>query len=167
MGMIIAIILYGTTSDRYLRFKQRTNGVSKPEYRLPLMLLGAIVIPIGLFLYGWTAAHHVQWVAPLVGTAMVGFSVILTILPTENYLVDAFELHSASAIAAGVVLRALAGAVLPLAGPPLYEKLGLGWGNSVLGFVAVGFVPVVGLLIRYGERIRKSQGFQQVLQRHS
>ena len=95
---------------------------------------------------------------------MIGFSVILTILPTENYLVDAYETYSASAIAAGVILRALAGAVLPLAGPSLYEHLGLGWGNLLLGFLAVGFVPVVLGLMVFGERVRKSKRFQPRLE---
>ena len=56
------------------------------------MLLGAIILPMGLVLYGWTAAEHLQWVAPLAGTSLIGFSMILTILPTENYLVDALEI---------------------------------------------------------------------------
>lgn len=81
----------------------------------------------------------------------------------ENYLVDVYELYSASAIAAGVILRALAGAALRLAGPPLCDGLGLGWGNSVLGFVAMGFVPVVGLLIKYGEQVWKSPRLERSL----
>ncbi|MCJ1457115.1 hypothetical protein MMC28_007481 [Mycoblastus sanguinarius] len=161
--MVVAIVLYGTTSDRYIKYKQSTEGIMKPKYRLPSMLVGAIVLPIGFFLYGWTAAKQVQWIAPLAGTAMIGFSVILTILPTENYLVDSYDLYSASAIAAGVILRAFAGAVIPLMGPPLYSSLGLGWGNSVLGFIALAFIPAIVLLIRYGERIRKSPRFHRDL----
>lgn len=46
------------------------------------------------------------------------------------------------------------GAVLPLAGPPLYNDLGYGWGNSILGFVALVLVPVPMLFMRFGERIR-------------
>ena len=131
----------------------------KPEHRLLLMLLGATILPIGLILYGWTVAERVQWVAPLIGTALVGFSVILIILPTENYLVDAYDLYSASAIAAGVILRAFSGAVLPLIGPQIYGSLGLGWGNSVFGFIAVAFIPPILALMRYGERIRNNPRF--------
>ena len=131
----------------------------KPEHRLLLMLLGATVLPIGLFLYGWTVAERVQWVAPLIDTALVGFSLILTILSTESYLVDAYDLYSASAIAAGVILHAFSGAVLPLIGPPIYGSLGLGGGNSVFGFIAVAFIPPILALMRYGERIRNSPRF--------
>lgn len=36
----------------------------------------------------------------------------------------------------------------------MYEKLGLGWGNSLLGFVALAMLPVPVLLLKFGERIR-------------
>jgi hypothetical protein len=44
---------------------------------------------------------------------------------------------------------------LPLSGLSLYNKIGLGWGNSVLAFIALALVPVPALFAIYGERIRK------------
>jgi hypothetical protein len=38
----------------------------------------------------------------------------------------------------------------------MYAKLGLGWGNSLLAFVALAFSPVPFVFFTYGERIRKS-----------
>jgi MFS family permease len=150
MGMI----LYGFVSDRYMKYKRATEGRTKPEHRLLLMVLGSIALPVGLLIYGWSAARHVYWIVPIIGTGVVGFSMLLTILPTENYLIDIYEVHGASAVAAGVIMRALFGAMLPLTGPPMYSALGLGWGNSVLAFVTLVFVPILFLLMRYGERIR-------------
>jgi hypothetical protein len=37
----------------------------------------------------------------------------------------------------------------------MYKSLGLGWGNSLLGFLAVAFIPVPALLFRYGKVIRE------------
>ena len=51
-----------------------------------------------------------------------------------SYVVDAFGVYADSAIAATIVVRSCFGAVLPLVGPPLYAELGIGWGNSILGF---------------------------------
>jgi hypothetical protein len=70
------------------------------------------------------------------------------------YLVDAYTRYAASAIAASRVLQSVVGAVLPLAGQPMYERLGLGWGNSVLGFIALVFIPVPWLFFKYGEALR-------------
>ena len=70
------------------------------------------------------------------------------------YLVDAYTRYAASAIAASKCLQSVAGAFLPLAGKPLYDSLGLGWGNSLLGFIAFAFIPVPWLFFRYGEVLR-------------
>ena len=69
-------------------------------------------------------------------------------------------MYAASAIAAVTVLRSLVGALLPIAGPSLYKKLGLGWGNSLLGFIALALIPVPFAFLKYGERIRKDPRFQ-------
>ncbi|TEY46284.1 hypothetical protein BOTCAL_0317g00040 [Botryotinia calthae] len=158
-GNVIAMLLYAMVSDRYIKYKKSQEGHLKPKHRLPLMLLGAIVLPIGLFLYGWSAEKHVHWIVPIIGTAIVGFSFILSILPTENYLVDVHELHAASAVAVCCILRALFTATLPLVGPPLYNRLGLGWGNPLLAFICIAFLPALAALMIYGERMRKNSRF--------
>jgi hypothetical protein len=79
---------------------------------------------------------------------------VLCTTPTETYVVDVFEIHGASAIAAGVIFRAVAGAFLPLIGPPLYQSVGYGWGNSVLAGVAAVFVPPLVLLVACGDWFR-------------
>jgi len=70
------------------------------------------------------------------------------------YLIDAYTLHAASAIAGVVILRSLFGSFVPLAAFPLYRNLGLGWGNSLLGFIALALAPTPILFVRYGERLR-------------
>lgn len=80
-------------------------------------------------------------------------------MPISSYLIDAFTIHSASAIAANTVVRSLVGALLPLAGPSMYEALGLGWGNSLLGFLALAMAPIPILFWKYGERLRTSKKF--------
>jgi len=60
-------------------------------------------------------------------------------------MIDAYTKYAASAIATSSVLRAISAALVPLAGLPLYGKLGLGWGNSLLGFIAIalGGLPLL------------------------
>ena len=155
--MITGVILCALTLDRYLKAARAKHGTMKPEYRLPPMVLGGILIPLGLFLYGWTAEYHVFYIVPMIGTATMGFGFFVTTIPLQAYLVDAYKLYAASAISATLVSRCLVSAVIPLAGPPLYGKLGLGWGNSVLAFIAIALMPIPLLFMKYGERIRKSE----------
>ena len=161
IGMTVGLMSCGRLLDRYVQ-KMKAAGGMKPEHRLPPMILGGLVIPISLFLYGWTAQYRLHWIAPVIGTALLGFGVAATIIPAFSYLVDAFGIHAASAVAANITLRCVTGALLPLAGPPLYQKLGVGWGNSLLGFIALAFAPMPLLLMKYGERIRKSSKYQVV-----
>ena len=79
-----------------------------------------------------------------------------SILPPRSRPTDlVFSIYAASALATNTVIRSIAGAVLPLAGLPMYRALGLGWGNSLLGFIAIGLMPMSIVLLKYGERVRK------------
>jgi hypothetical protein len=70
------------------------------------------------------------------------------------YLVDAYELYAASELAANIIMRSITSAILPLCGLKMYHALGVGWGNSMLGFIAVALIPAPFLILRYGERLR-------------
>ena len=50
----------------------REPGGMKPEYRLPPLKYGGLLLPVGLFIYGWTAEYEVHWIAPIIGTAVMG-----------------------------------------------------------------------------------------------
>ena len=154
IGMMIGILGCRSSLDRYLKYRTSHDGTAKPEHRLPPMVLGGLGLPGGLFMYGWSAAAHGPYMLPIIATGICGCGLTTTTIPASTYLVDAFGIHAASAVAATNALKYAIGAVLPLAGPPLYEHLGLGWGNSVLGFIALGLVPVPLLLMVFGERLR-------------
>lgn len=69
-------------------------------------------------------------------------------------------MYAASATAANAVMRSLMGAVVPLAGPSMYSALGLGWGNSLLAFIALALCLVPLLFKKYGAAIRTHPRFQ-------
>lgn len=160
IGNTIALIFYSLTSDRYvIRQREKKGDAFHPESRLAHLFLAAIILPLGFLLYGWAMAFHVHYIVPLVGTTVAGFSMTLSTLPVETYVVDVYKIHGASVIAAGVIFRANAGAFLPLIGPPLYQSIGLGWGNTVLALIAAAFIPPLGLLMRYGDWFRSRERF--------
>lgn len=192
VGNMAGLVLFGMASDKIVK-RLAKNGEMKPEYRLPPMIPGAFIIPIGcksslfsftpalplsfrcvpsianrmsffwgplVFIYGWTAEKHVHWIVPIIGTGFVGLGLLATFMPIQSYLVDAYTLYASSALAASAIERSLLGGLLPLAGRKMYESLGLGWGNSLLGFIATALCPIPIVLYYYGERIRKSKRFE-------
>lgn len=156
VGSLLGVVGVGAASDRLLKAKSRASGGMKPEYRLPPLVVGSVFMPAGLFMYGWSAQEKVHWIVPIIGTALVGIGTMAVFMCVISYLVDAFTIYAASALAANTVVRSIMGALLPLAGASMYASLGLGWGNSLLGFVALACIPVPSLLLKYGERMRKS-----------
>ncbi|KAI1779150.1 major facilitator superfamily domain-containing protein [Hypoxylon cercidicola] len=155
VGSIIGIGTISITSDQQI--KKRVNedgGKVKPEYRIQLVPIGGILLPAGLFIYGWTAQYHVHWIVPMIGMAVTGTGNMIIFMSLVLYLIDAFPIHAASALASNTFIRSIGGALLPLAGLPMFDSLGVGWGNSLLGFLAVAFVPVPFVLLRYGEQLR-------------
>ncbi|TVY58113.1 Efflux pump radE [Lachnellula cervina] len=156
LGFLVAQVSYARLGDEIMRRMTKKSGSSemKPEYRLPLCIVGGMLVPIGLFWYGWSVEKRIHWIMPIIGTGVMGMGNCLIFVSIQSYSVDAFELYAASALAANTVVRSIMAAVLPLAAPKLYQALGLGWGNSLLAFLALAIIPVPILLLKHGESIR-------------
>ncbi|KGO52911.1 Major facilitator superfamily domain, general substrate transporter [Penicillium expansum] len=132
-----------------------------PENRLIPIIPAMVIFPVGLLLYGWSLHFRYHWIVPTVATVLCGFSLSSSTTPIMNYIVDIFGERSASAVAAVLPLRYVAGAFLPVAAPYMYSTLGYGWGNSLLAFVLLAAVPVPLLVIVQPERMKpltKSSG---------
>ncbi|KAF8433769.1 MFS polyamine transporter [Boletus edulis BED1] len=147
----------GTMDKIYVHLKNKNGGVGKPEFRLPSMFIGTVLLPIGLLITGWTVEAHAHWIAPDIGIALVGAGVILNFQCIQTYIVDGFTLYAASALAAVAFLRSLAGCGFPLFAPAMYSALGYGKGDTVLAVVAIVIgCPAPWVFWRYGERIRNA-----------
>ncbi|KAF4311485.1 Major facilitator superfamily [Botryosphaeria dothidea] len=121
-------------------------------------------MPGGFFWYGWTAHYQVHWILHIIGTSFISMGALMVMMPIQAYLVDAFGPRAAaSALAVNTLLRSLTGCFLPLAGPSLYDSLGLGWGNTLLGGSQAPTSPAVACIWRHssdssGKRCAPSQG---------
>merc|ERR1711977_706046 len=126
-----------------------------PKFRIPLMLPGGLLVPIGLLIYGFTARSSIHFIVPNIGAAIFACGCIISFQCAQTYVVDAYTTYAASATGAAAFVRTIAGFGFPLFAGSLYGNLGVGWGNAVLAFVALGVgIPAPILFWRYGERIR-------------
>jgi hypothetical protein len=144
---------------RILKAKRKPNpdgtpGEMKPEDHLLPMIYAATCIPVGLCIYGWTAYYKIHYIVPIFGTVLIGIGNQIVFTCVSMYLIHALTIHAASVFAANTLVRSILGAVLPIVGPKVYETLGLGWANSLLGFIAVACIPIPWVLNRYGGGIR-------------
>ncbi|KAB8230050.1 MFS transporter [Aspergillus alliaceus] len=157
VALVASMLIFNMLNGRVQAARMKADGVQlpRPEYRLLLMIWFSPCVAGGLFLYGWTAYYKIHWIVPILGTFLMGFGAFFVIMPAQLYLVDVFGSEAAaSALGANNLLRYISSTFLPLAGPSMYKTLNYGWGNSLLGFIALAFIPGPLLFYKYGERLR-------------
>ncbi|KAI1429582.1 major facilitator superfamily domain-containing protein [Xylaria sp. FL1777] len=163
VGNIIGQAFAGIYSDKVVKRNIGRGGESHPEDRLNLVMTVPLALtpPAGIIIYGWTTAKGVHWIVPLISTAILGFGTLGLFTVSLTYLVEAFEQHAASVTAANTIWRSILGAVLPLFGLQLYDNLGLGWGNTLLGLILLALSPVLWIVHKFGRRIRLNPAYQK------
>lgn len=161
VGFFLGAQITAPINDRiYIRLKARNNGVGRPEFRVPTMVVGSLLIPIGLFWYGWSARAHAHWIMPNIGAAFFCAGAICCFQGMQTYIVDSYTRYAASGIAAAVVMRSLCGFGFPLFAQSLFASLGYGWGNTLLAIIGICLgIPAPIIFWKYGERLRARSKF--------
>lgn len=146
-------IIWVTKTQFALKLKE--NGRVVPEERLPPMMIGAAIFPIGMFWFAWTSNSHITWVPQVLAGVPLGAGIIMIFLQGLNYIIDCYLMHANSAISANTLVRSFTGAGFPLFATAMYHTLGVPWATSLLGFLTLALVPVPVLFYLYGARIRR------------
>jgi DHA1 family multidrug resistance protein-like MFS transporter len=160
IGMVCAGIYIALTNPSYNRKLAANNGIPIPEWRLPPVIIGGLSFAGGLFWFGWSGYKaDIHWIVPTLSGLLTGFGLLSIFLQSLNYLVDAYLMFAASAIAANTFMRSLAGAGFPLFSQYMFKALGVNWAGTLLGCVALILVPIPVCFLIYGERIRQKSAF--------
>ncbi|KAF3910168.1 hypothetical protein ABW21_db0200465 [Orbilia brochopaga] len=134
----------------------------QPEERLYAALLGAVLFPVGLFIWAWTAKPDINVIVPLIGCVLFGWGAVATFIVTAIYMVYIYnELLGASALGANSLVRYAMAACFPLFTVQMYEKLGIAHAGTVLAAIAAGLGPIPFVLFFYGEKLRSRSVFIQ------
>ncbi|WOO83639.1 Caffeine resistance protein 5 [Vanrija pseudolonga] len=131
----------------------KAEGKLEPEAYLPLSIVGAICFPICLFWFAWSA-NRTHWIVPTIAAAFFGLGDCFSFMPYINYLTYAYPAHTASALASNDFVRSIMGAAMPIVAYPLFNNLGIDWGNSLIGFLTVACLPLPFVLIKFGPWLR-------------
>ena len=142
IGAIVTLPPFFWYLHRYLEPKFNENGELKPEERLVAAMFGAFCIPICLFWFGWSARASVHWIVPIIGSGLFATGSILLFNSVLNYLPDAYPEYAASVLAGNDLFRSSFGAGFPLFANAMYQKLGVDWASSLLGFLSIAFIPI-------------------------
>ncbi|KAJ4367563.1 hypothetical protein N0V83_007147 [Neocucurbitaria cava] len=159
-GMIVGQLLAGTLifirQPAYQKKLAANNNVPIPEWRLPEVIAGGVCFAVGIFWFGWTGYKaDIHWIVPTLSGILIGFGLLSIFLQSLNYLVDAYLMFAASAIAANTFLRSLCGAAFPLFARQMFEGMGIEWAATLLGCIAALLVPVPVWFYFRGAKIRE------------
>lgn len=156
IGAIVVLIPFFYYSYKFVEPQFNQNGELRPEIRLQPAMIGAFFIPVCLFWFGWTSRASIHWIVPIIGTSLFSIGTFLLFMAVLGYLGDAYPKYVASVYASNDLVRSGFGAAFPLFANALYSKLGVAWASSLLGFLAIAFIPIPFVLYYYGKRIRLS-----------
>ncbi|KAK4506119.1 hypothetical protein PRZ48_004084 [Zasmidium cellare] len=159
VACIISVSIYNVYQIVYLIPDATKNGFRSPEHRLVPALFSAITLPMGYFLFGWTARRSVHWIVSLIGAAIVVSSNFMGFQCLFIYIPLSYPQYAASLFSGSEVTRALFAAACVLFARPMFVNIGIGPGTSILAGVAVGCIFGIFGLWKYGAALRARSTF--------
>ncbi|KAF8331505.1 MFS general substrate transporter [Cantharellus anzutake] len=130
-----------------------------PEERLPMGMIGSVLLTVSLFWFGWTSVPSISFWAPASAGTLLAFSLTLIFLSLINYIADVYTEVAASALATNTVCRSLVAAAFPLFATKMYTSLEPKWASTILGCIALLFMPMPLLFMRYGPYLRSKSRY--------
>lgn len=154
IGVVLACLSIGVFSKTWYAKRLIATKKLNPEDRLPTMIAGSILLPIGLFWFAWTSHPTTSWVPQVISGIFIGLGIILIFMSGVVYMVDVYLLNANSAIAINTFVRSLVAAGFPMFASYMFEGLGVDWATSLLAFVCLALIPFPLVFWFYGKRIR-------------
>lgn len=153
VGGILSTVL-SIYQDKWAVKKFGAKFTANPEGRLWFTCAEALLMPVGMFWFGWTCYSSVHWIVPTIALVAVTMGIFSIFLATFNYTADIYQTYASSALAASGVCRNFLGGSFPLVTVQMFRGMGFQAASSLLG--GIGIVLSLGpiLLIWFGPRIR-------------
>lgn len=159
IATVLAVIAYFGYLYFILEPNIKANGFGPPEQRVLSALYASFLLPIGLFLFGWTANGKIHWIASVVGIGIYAFGVFIVLQCIFLYVPLTYPQYAASLFASNDFTRSAMAAGAILFARPLYLNLGIGQGISLLAAFTVACVGGIWVLYFCGARLRARSRF--------
>ena len=158
IGSLLALGLNSLVERGSQRFL-RPRSPPGPETRLYASCTLGVLLPIGMFWFGWTSFPHQHWVLPTLAVGVATIGIYTIYLAVFNYFADTYQQYASSALAAQSFCRNMLGAFFPLFTDAMYRRMTFQGANSFLGGVGLVLSVVPWVLVMYGDRIRRRSKF--------
>ncbi|KAF9044209.1 MFS polyamine transporter [Panaeolus papilionaceus] len=160
IGTTLGSLLNVYATAHYPELIKKWKGFPPPEQRLFGAMIGSPILVVGIFWLGWTGEYaSVPWYVPGLSTIVIGLGISTIFMSFLSYLVDTYLMYAASAFAANTIIRSAVAAAFPLFTTQMFTKMHVNWACTLIGLVALLFVPSPFLFYKYGARIRTRSKF--------
>lgn len=140
LSIFVACAIGGTTYSTYiwrLSKRARQTWLHEPEICLRPALFASLLPPIGLFIFGWTSDGQISWIVNLLGVVIYAVGIFIILECMSVYLPRIYPEYAASLFAANDFCRSILAAAAVHLSVPLYNRLGVAIGVSVLGALSL------------------------------
>lgn len=137
------------------------NGLREQEHRLIPSIFGSFFLPVGMFMFAWTANAEIFWIVPLIGCCIFSIGGYLIVQGLFMYLPMSYPNYGASLFTSNDFVRSAVAAGCIQAARPLFINLGVHRGCSLLAGVSVAGVIGTLLLYFFGKQLRARSKFAQ------
>ncbi|TKX21992.1 MFS transporter-like protein 107 [Elsinoe australis] len=132
-----------------------------PEERLDGAMVGSVLLPIGLFMFAFTARPSIPFYVPMVAQGIVMFGSLSVYIPAGMYLMETYGAkYGASASGANSLLRYALASTFPLFAPTMFARLGTAGATSVLGGFMVVMACIPWVLRKWGPELRRRSKYR-------
>ncbi|KAI0844353.1 MFS general substrate transporter [Daldinia vernicosa] len=152
------------TGTGFWAFVRRKFPAQSPESRLYFTCFTSVLLPTGLYLFGFASQPSIHWMVPTFAIFLATMGIFYVYLATFNYLADIYQAYASSALAAQSFCRNVLGGVFPLVTGLLIRNLGEDAMGGLLGGIATVLTIVPWALVLFGSRIRARSSFAIALE---
>lgn len=153
IGVIIGLLGYFAYLYFYM-IPDNLKGFREQEHRLVPAIFGSILLPVGLFMFAWTASSKIHWVVPLIGVAIFCTGHFIVMQSLFIYLPFSYPKYAASLFAGNSIWRSAVACGSVLFSRPLFVNLGVPKGVTLLGGLSVMGIFGTIIIYTFGKQLR-------------
>lgn len=159
-GGFIGCVIYGVVIYKTFTIPMRKDpGSFKPEEFLPFSIVVSAVMPISMFILGWSSTASAHWFGACFGAALFTVGAFGLAQSLFNYMAFSFPRYIASVFASNFLARGSMACAFPLFANAMYANTGsdkypVGWGCTILGFIGLAMIAIPVTLWKFGVQLR-------------
>ncbi|KAG1807052.1 MFS general substrate transporter [Suillus subaureus] len=150
VGAIIGFIANTYQETLYKKY----FSIKGQEARLYMACAAAIVLPVSMFIYAWTASPNIPWIVPLIALTAFMSGVFVIFQVSFLYLADCYGPYTSSAQAGQSLSRNFMALIFPLFTQQMFTGMTYKWGLTLWALISVAMAPIPWVLLFFGSKIR-------------